>query len=135
MFASVLPDFHYRPDLDVFTVRWLTHDATATTPADYEALLRAPEAPRTHRWLLDVRRRPYTDAAAAQWVVRSWLPRAAALVPAPLRLAYLIAPTRAEELRTNTPLRAVVQPATEPGHAYLLRTFTDEGEAVRWLLA
>ena len=135
MSPPVSLDFHYRPDLDVFTVRWFTHDAVATTPADYEALLRSPEAPRTHRWLLDVRRRPYTDAVAAQWVVCDWLPRAAALVPAPLRLAYLVAPTRAEELRADTPLRAVVQPATELGYSYLLRIFTDEGEAVRWLLA
>lgn len=135
MSDSASPDYAYRADLDVFTVRWPSHERTATARSDYEALLLLPEARRTARWLLDVRRRPYTDADAAYWVAHNWMPRAAALLPAPLRLAYLVAPTRANELAADTPLRAAVLPATLPGHGYLLRTFTDEGEAVRWLLA
>ena len=135
MADSAAPDCHYRPDLDVLAVRWPSHATNATTPADYEAVLHLPEVRCTHRWLFDVRRRPHTSAAAAQWVVHQWLPRAAALLPQPLRLAYLVAPNRVQELAADTPLGAVVQPATLPGHTYLLRIFTDEGEAVRWLLA
>lgn len=44
-----------RPDLNVFTVRWLTDSAFATMRAEYEAVLQAEGATR---WLLDVRRRP-----------------------------------------------------------------------------
>ena len=128
-------DHAYRADLDVFTVRWPTHERTATSRSDYETLLLLPEARRTARWLFDVRRRPYTDAASAHWVITDWLPRAAALLPAPLRLAYLVAPNRAAELAADTPVRAETQPATLPGLPYLLNFFTDEGEAVRWLLA
>ena len=135
MSDSAFPAFVYRPDLDVFTVRWPTHEQTATAPSDYEALLLLPEARRTARWLFDVRRRPYTNAAIAHWVVADWLPRAAALLPAPLRLAYLVAPTRAAELAADTPVRAEMQPAMLPDQRYRLNFFTDEGEAMRWLLA
>lgn len=134
MTDSAFPDYDYRPDLDVFTVRWPSHERTATSRSDYEALL-LPEALRTARWLFDVRRRPYTDHRSAQWVVSDWLPRAEALLPAPLRLAILVAPTRAAELAADTALRAVVQLATLSGQPYLLHAFADEGAAGRWLLA
>lgn len=132
---SAFPDYAYRPDLDVFTVRWPTHELMVTARPDYEALLLLPEARCTTRWLFDVRRRPYTDAASARWVITDWLPRAAALLPAPLRLAYLVAPSRAEELAADTAVAAEMRPATLPGQPYLLHAFTDEGAAVRWLLA
>ncbi len=129
------PDYAHRPDLDLFTVRWLTHEHPATATTDYEALLLLPEARRTARWLFAVRRRPATNVSTAHWIVCDWLPRAAALLPAPLRLAYLVAPGRAQELDADTPLHAVVHPATVPGQPYHLRYFTDEGVAVRWLLS
>ena len=134
MSDATFPDYSYRPDLDLFTVRWLTHEHLATARRDYEALLLLPEARRTTRWLFDVRRRPSTSTANAQWVVGDWLPRAAALLPTFLHLAYLVAPTRAEELAADTPLRTVVEPATRPGLPYRLRIFTEEGAAVAWLL-
>ena len=135
MSDSAFPDYAYRPDLDLFTVRWPTHELAATSRSDYDALLLLPEARRTARWLFDVRRRPSTNAAVAHWVVTDWLPRAAALLPRPLRLAYLVAPIRAAELAADTAVGAEVRPATRPGLPFLLRAFTDEGEAVRWLLA
>ena len=135
MSDAASPDYSYRPDLHIFTVRWPTHERTATSPADYDALLLLPETRRTPCWLFDVRRRPHTDATAAHWVVNDWLPRAAALFPRPLRLAYLVAPIRAAELAADTAVGAEVRPATRPGLPFLLRAFTDEGEAVRWLLA
>jgi hypothetical protein len=134
MADAAFPEYAYRPDLDVFTVRWPTHELMATTRHDYEALLLLPEARCTARWLFDVRRRPYTDVTSAHWVMTDWLPRAAALLPVSLRLAYLVAPSRAAELDADTALAAEVRPATLPGQPYLLRSFTDEGAAVRWLL-
>ena len=134
MSDSAFPAYAYRPDLDLFTVRWPTHELPATSRSDYDALLLLPEARLSPRGLFDVRRRPSTNAATAHWVVTDWLPRAAALHPAALRLAYLIAPIRAAELAADTALGAEIRPATLPGLPFLLRAFTDEGEAVRWLL-
>ncbi|GAB3847410.1 hypothetical protein GCM10028822_08790 [Hymenobacter terrigena] len=124
----------YRPDLDLFTARWLTFHTSSTERAEYEAVLQAPEALGTPHWLLDVRRRP-TNAEAARWVTTDWLPRAAALVrPAHLRLAFLVAPVRAENLRADDELRAIMEAAYAAGDAFALRTFTDEGAAVAWVL-
>ncbi|MFD2720709.1 hypothetical protein ACFST9_18450 [Hymenobacter monticola] len=127
--------FAYRPDLDLFTARWQSLTTGSTTQAEYEGLLQAPEAQGTPHWLLDVRRRPLITVASARWVTTNWLPRAAAqLRPARLRLAFLVAPVRAENLRTDPELRDVMEAAYAPGHPYDLRTFTDEGAAVAWLL-
>lgn len=135
MSDSAAPHIQYRPDLDILTVRWPTQELRAPAPADYEALLLLPAARRTHRWLLDVCRRPYTSRAVVQRVLHNWLARTVALLPGPLRLAYLLAPTRAQELDADAGLRAPVPPAPSPGSLPVLQTFTDEGEAVRWLLA
>ncbi|MBH8556897.1 hypothetical protein [Hymenobacter negativus] len=125
----------YRPDLDLFTARWLTFHTLSTERAEYEAVLQAPEALGTPHWLLDVRRRPTTDPEAARWVTTDWLPRAAALVrPAYLRLAFLVAPVRAENLREDDELRAIMEAAYADTDTLALRTFTDEGAAVAWLL-
>ncbi|MBD2722036.1 hypothetical protein [Hymenobacter armeniacus] len=128
-------EFAYRPDLDLFTARWLSLTQAATTQAEYDLLLQAPEALGTPHWLLDVRRRPIITLESARWVTGEWLPRAAALLsPARLRVAFLVAPVRAETLRDDPTLRAVMEAAYAPGHAFDLRTFTDEGAAVAWLL-
>ncbi|SFP84001.1 STAS/SEC14 domain-containing protein [Hymenobacter arizonensis] len=126
--------FDYCPDLDVFTARWLTSHSNSTERAEYEAVLQAPEAQGTPYWLFDVRRRPTTTAEAAHWVTTNWLPRAAALVrPANLRLAFLVAPVRADHLRADDDLRDIMAAAYAPIHPFELRTFTDEAAAVGWL--
>ena len=136
MFDSASLQLVYRPDLDVFTVRWLTNSAFATLRDEYEAVLLADEAHRTCRWLFDVRRRPTTTAEATEWVTTHWLPRAAAVTqPGRLRLAYLVAPARAEALRLDTRLRVLMEAALTSNHPYDLQTFGDEGAAMRWLLA
>ena len=110
-----------RPDLNVFTVRWLTDSVFATMRAEYESVLQAEGATR---WLLDVRRRPSTTPEAAQWVTADWLPRAATLAqPARLRLAYLVAPTRVEALRDDARLRIIMEAALLPSQHYDLGTF------------
>ncbi|HEX8505621.1 MAG TPA: hypothetical protein VF630_09645 [Hymenobacter sp.] len=127
--------FAYRPDLDLFTVRWLSTYTGSTERIEYEAVLEAPEALGTPHWLLDVRRRPATTLDAARWVTTDWLPRAAALLrPARLRVAFLVPPVRAEFLRADPALQAVMETAYAPFHPFALRTFTDEGAAVAWLL-
>lgn len=129
-------DLRYRPDLNVFTARWLAGPDEATTPGEYEAILRATEARRTARWLFDVRRRPATTDDSVRWITTQWLPRAAALLhPIRLCLAYLVPPVRAEHLHTDETLHAVMAAAYAPGQPFSLRIFTDEGEAMRWLLA
>ncbi|ALW86052.1 hypothetical protein AUC43_13705 [Hymenobacter sedentarius] len=126
--------FAYHPDQDIFTARWLTSHALQTERAEYEAILLAPEGLGTPYWLLDVRRQPTTDADAARWGTTIWLPRAAEQHrPACLRLAFLVAPVRAENLRTDLALRAVMDAAYAPGHPFDLRTFTDEDAARSWL--
>ena len=102
----------------------------------YEAMLAAALAhDHCRHWLLDVRRRPLITLDSARWVTQDWLPRAAAaLRPARLRLAFLVDPVRAENLRADPELRAVMAAAYAPGHPFDLRTFTDEGAAVAWLL-
>ncbi|MDO7851747.1 hypothetical protein [Hymenobacter convexus] len=128
-------EFAYRPDLDLFTARWLNTNVASTAQAEYDSLLQAPEALGTPHWLLDVRRRPVMSLDSARWVTQNWLPRAAALVrPARLRLAFLVAPVRAENLRADPELRAVMDAAYAPGHPFDLRTFTDEGAAMAWVL-
>ena len=135
MTPSLPLQFAYRPDLDLFTARWGTTYTGSTTQAEYNALLEAPEALGTPHWLLDVRRRPVITLESARWVTQDWLPRvAAALRPARLRLAFLVAPVRAENLRADPDLRAVMEAAYAPGHPFDLRTFTDEGAAVAWVL-
>jgi hypothetical protein len=135
MHPSLPIEFAYRPDLDLFTARWLTFYSPSTERSEYEAVLQAPQSLGTPHWLFDVRRRPVTNAEAAHWVTTDWLPRAALLMrPAQLRLAFLVAPVRAENLRTDDALRTVMEAAYAPGHAFALRTFTDEGAAVAWLL-
>jgi hypothetical protein len=127
--------FAYRPDLDLFTARWQSLTAGSTTQDEYDALLQAPESLGTPHWLLDVRRRPLITLESARWVTTNWLPRAAAaLRPARLRVAFLVAPVRAENLREDPDLRAVMDAAYASGHDFDLRTFTDEGGAVAWLL-
>ena len=126
----------YRSDLAVLTVRWLTDSSVATLREEYEAVLLADDLRRSPRWLFAVRRRPTTDAEAARWVIADWLPRVVeAIAPARLRLAYLVTHTRIEALRENQPLRAVMDDALVPAHPYDMAVFSDEGEAMRWLLA
>ena len=53
--------------------------------------------------------------------------------PERLRLAYLVAPVRAEHLQDDSELRAIMAAAYATVDDYALRTFTDEDAAVSWL--
>ena len=126
--------FCYRSDLGLFTVRWLSDSLFPTLQVEYEAVLTNEDAHRTERWLLDLRQRPTPTIEAANWVVYNWLPRAAAaLVPARLRLAYLISAERAELIRTDPALQANIQDALAPNRHYDVHLFGEEAEALHWL--
>ncbi len=128
--------FCYRSDLGFFMVRWLSDSIFPTLQAEYEAVLANKDAHRTERWLLDLRQRPTPTIEAANWVVYNWLPRAAAaLVPARLRLAYLISAERAELIRTDPALQANIQDALAPNRHYDVHLFSEEAEALHWLSA
>ena len=125
----------YRPDLDMLTARWFTESDLPQLQEEYAAVLAAGLAAGTTRWLLDVRRRDVPTAEAAHWVSFEWLPRAAAQVGGPLRLAFLISPLRAEALRTAANLQPSVRAVLDSPQPYQLQTFGDEGAAVTWLVA
>ena len=124
----------YRSDLNLFLVRWLTDSTLANLQAEYEFVLSDQRASCTERWLLDLRCRPTPTIEAANWVTYNWLPRAAArLIPARLRLAYLISSARAEALETDPNLQPNVKDAMAPNRHYDLQLFGNEDEAVQWL--
>ena len=125
----------YRPDLATLTVRWLRAVSFAELQAGFQEALRLAQAHRAHRWLVDVRRRTELDAASSTWVAQQLLPQAASEVaPAQLSVAYLLSPTRAQELHRDVGLREAVAAAQAPAQPYQLVTFLDEGPAVEWLL-
>lgn len=129
-------DLSYRPDLRVLTVRWLRAVTFAELQLGFRAAAAEAEAHQAALWLVDVRRRTELDAASSGWVALELLPDAAArLAPATLRVAYLLSPMRAQELRRDAGLREASAASRAPERPYQLATFIDEGPAVRWLLA
>jgi hypothetical protein len=127
---------HHRPDLALLTARWLGESGLEQLQAEYGAVLAANVANGTHRLLLDIRRRSAPSAEATNWFRTVWLPSfTQALAPTPVRLAYLISPLRAQQLRADEPAAATLSQATATGQQHSLALFYDEGEAVRWLLS
>jgi hypothetical protein len=128
-------DLVYRPDLRLLAVRWLRAVSYQELQTGFQAALALGTAHRATRWLVDVRRRTELDAASSTWVANYLLPEAAAaLAPAPLRVAYLLSPLRAQELRRDAGLRAATAASQAAAQPYRLATFIDEGAAVQWLL-
>ena len=127
--------FSFRSDLGFFIVRWLSDSTLLTLQAEYESVLVNEDAQRTERWLLDLRQRPRPTIEANNWVRYNWLPRAAALVPARLRLAYLISAERAEFIRTDPEIQANLYDALAPNRHYDIHLFGEEAEALLWLIA
>jgi hypothetical protein len=127
--------FCYRSDLRFFTVRWLSDSTLLTLQAEYESVLVNEDAHRTERWLLDLRQRPTPTIEANNWVRYNWLPRAAALVPGRLRLAYIISAERAELICIDPELQANLHDALAPNRHYDIHLFGEETEALLWLTA
>ncbi|SHJ67463.1 hypothetical protein SAMN02745146_3665 [Hymenobacter daecheongensis DSM 21074] len=125
----------HRPDLGLLTMRWLTDPTLAELQQAYSVLLEQAQAQHSGRWLLDVRRRGNPSSEQSAWFTQEWLPRACALL-APLRprLAYLISPQRMEFLHSDLTIQANLRQALDPSQLWSVRLFTDEGEAVNWLM-
>ncbi|GAB3733138.1 hypothetical protein GCM10027594_14890 [Hymenobacter agri] len=136
--ASPIDDFltlAYRTDLATFTVRWLRAVSFAELQAGFGEALRLAQAHQAHRWLVDVRRRTELDAVSSTWVAKQLLVQAAAeAAPAHLSVAYLLSPSRAQELQHDSGLRDATTIAQADTQPYRLLTFLDEGPAVNWLL-
>lgn len=134
----LLPDYlqlAYRPDLHVFTVRWLRDVSLLELQTGFALALQEAQHTGTAHWLLDVRRRFELDAASSAWVTEQFLPRAAAQLPTqPLYTAFLVAPTRASAAQPQAPLHEVATRAQATNLPYQLQIFLDEGQAMQWLL-
>jgi hypothetical protein len=134
--ASSYLSLDFRPDLHVLVLRWLrdvTLDELQAGFAETQALALEYNA---HEWLVDVRRRGALSASDSAWVADVFLPEMARrLGPAPLTIAYLLAPFRAKAIQEPAPLQATVARAQVRTQPYHLRTFLDEAAAVEWLQA
>ncbi|AII52383.1 hypothetical protein [Hymenobacter sp. APR13] len=136
MLPSANLQLHYRPDLAMLTARWLGESELAQLQQEYGAVQEQAVAHGTCRLLLDLRRRDTPSAAATQWFSQVWLPALKqAMAPAKLRLAYLISPFRAAQLRADAAAATNLERAASEAQSHALAMFYDEGEAVRWLLA
>jgi hypothetical protein len=129
-------NFSFYPETGVFLVRWLRDSQLPTLQQEYEAILTAAPAKRTHRWLLDVRQRPAPSIEAANWVTYNWLPRAASMQPpGQLCVAYLVSSQRVEALANDPELQESMYDAMAPNRLYTLALFSEETAAIRWLSA
>ncbi|UYZ65099.1 hypothetical protein [Hymenobacter weizhouensis] len=124
----------YRSDLHLLIGRWLDTATSEHLQAGYRSLLEAAQQHGSHRWLIDVRRRPIPTPEQARWITHEWLPQlAAAVAPQRLRLAYLLSPAYEQSLSSNPAIQPSVQAAFAPDRPYDLSTFIDEGTAMAWL--
>jgi len=128
-------DLSYRSDLRVLNVRWLRDVSFEELQTGFQSAAALSREHRATHWLVDVRRRTLLDAFQSAWVAQQLLPDvAAALAPAPLHVAYLLSPARLETLRVVPTLADTVAQLQSRPQAYSLRTFAEEGQAIRWLL-
>ncbi len=114
----------YRPDLHWLVGRWRRPVSGAELRRGYRALLAAAEAAACPFWVVDVRSRDALDAAAAQWLTGTFLPRLAVRLAGPVCLAYLVSPRHRAQLGQYAAGRT-----TGPQVAF----FEDEGALNRWL--
>ncbi|MFD2784047.1 hypothetical protein [Hymenobacter rubripertinctus] len=125
----------YRSDLGVLIVRWLTDASAAELRQHYAALLTAAQQVGCTHWLLDVRRRLTPHPEHTQWAASEWMPTAlSALGPQTVYIACLLAPLRAVQFSPDEAINnAIAEQLEAARRAYHFETFTDEGEAIRWL--
>ena len=139
VFAMILPSTLEltSPDAtNLCTVRWLAGSPPNALQTEYETLLGELLAWHSARWLFDIRCRPVPNIETANWITLNWLPRAAARVVAgPLRVAFLVATERAENLISDPHLLGSLPDALAPNRRYLVALFGDENAARQWLLA
>jgi len=125
-------DLNYRADLGIVTARWSRPTTSPELRAGYEALLHyASTCAHCRHWLIDSRRRVQVDARDVHWLTTTFYPTLRQQLHGQVFLAFLAAPYQLDHIQDDTlpPL-----PYTH-GNYCSLHQFTNEGEAVQWLLA
>lgn len=134
--TSSLADFlhlTHRSDLGLVAARWTRPTSSSELRAGYQTLLRyaATSCDSCCRWLIDSRRRVQVDARDVHWLTEEFYPALRQHLHAHVYLAFLLAPYQLDQVQDDT-LPSL--PYTH-GDYCSLNQFTDEGEAVRWLVA
>ncbi|MCC3156236.1 hypothetical protein LJ737_03255 [Hymenobacter sp. 15J16-1T3B] len=122
----------HRPDLGLVTARWTRPVGSQELRAGYQEILRyAGGCDACRRWLIDARRRVEVDARDVHWLTSVFYPTLRQHLHGHVYLAFLIGPHQADDVQDDSlpPL-----PHTH-GDNCSVNQFTDEGEAVRWLVA
>lgn len=119
-------DLVYRPDLPALIARWQREVTPQELQAGYQAVLTAADAAGCSRWLLDLRRREdVVEPAVNAWFGTTFAPALRGRYGAPVRLAFLVSPLRAQ--------RAVTAVVSAADADCRIATFTDEAAAHTWL--
>ncbi|SNC76695.1 hypothetical protein SAMN06265337_3516 [Hymenobacter gelipurpurascens] len=121
----------YRPDLDVLVGRWMRPVTLPEMQAGYDLMLEAAVEHKCQYWLLDVRRRINTDGQGAHWMMTEFLPAVGVRLGGRTYLAYLLAPLL---LRDQSADAAFPTPESMADKPFMGLRFTDEREAIEWLL-
>ncbi|MDJ0364760.1 hypothetical protein QMK33_06320 [Hymenobacter sp. H14-R3] len=121
----------HRPEQHLLIGRWLRPVPLQELQTHYEAMLEAALAHNScWHWLLDVRRRPYRDAAAAQWFGEVYAPRLPQVLGQPVVIAYFAMVSQDVASEDDT-LRNNMAQGSLQGSRYCY--FNQEGEALAWL--
>ena len=123
-----------RPDLPAIVARWQREITEPELQRGYFAILDAGDALGCWRWLLDLRRREeLASPALATWMQNDFFPRLLRRYPAPVRIAFLISPLRAQQEANSAASAAALSASSRPEDYYHTALFTDEAAAHRWL--
>ena len=116
----------YRPDLGLVIARWQREVTPAELQSGYLAIRAAADEAHCSQWLLDLRRREdVIEPVVNAWFSREFAPSLRGRYAAPVRLALLVSPLRAQQ-----PVTAMVSAAEADCQR---ATFMDEAAAYAWL--
>lgn len=124
----------YRPDLRMVLLRWLRDASLPEMQIGHQAALHLARQHAATHWFIDVRRRLLVDNTHSSWVIDEFLPQAATLLPATLRVAYFMSPNRQRTIDSQPELQAIFSRAQAPNLPYRMQAFMDEAAAITWLL-
>ena len=126
-------DITPRPDLPALVARWQREITAAELQAGYFAILAAADEMNCWRWLLDLRRREeLASPELSAWLNNDFLPKLPRRYPAPVRIAFLVSPLRAQLQQSDSSV-ASISANPRPDQGYFTALFTDEAAAYRWL--
>ncbi|WP_169515034.1 hypothetical protein [Hymenobacter norwichensis] len=125
---------NYRPDLQLLVLRWLRDASLSEMQIGHQEALHLARQHAATQWFIDVRRRLLVEHTHTSWVINEFLPQAATLLQAPLRVAYLMSPHRQRTIDSQPELQAIFARAHVPTLPYRMESFMNEAEAIEWLL-